>query len=242
MDGSAGLLMPLMDALPEEPRKSVPHYLTDTVVNYDQLLGMLELTVPERPYLLVAESYSTPFAIRFAASRPPHLQGVVLCAGFASSPLRGWRQKATFIASRFIFYLQPSRYLLENFLIGKGADPALLKQLQTSIAAVKPKVFAARLREVLNCDVRGDLTKIAVPTLYIQAKGDRLVGPDSLSEVLALKPDVVVEKIAGPHLLFQREPVKAAAAIARFVQLKISQRESPQTPGAPSSGVGPVKA
>ena len=237
MDGKADLLMPLMDALSEAPRKSVPHYLTDTVVNYDQLLSMLKFIVPEAPYLLIAESYSTPLAIRFAASHPPHLQGLVLCAGFASSPLRGWRRKAALIASRFLFRLPPSRSALGSFLIGKGADLALLNQLQTSIAAVKPKVLAARLREVLNCDVRGDLAKIEVPTLYIQAQDDRLIGPGSLSEILALKPGIVVDQISGPHLLFQREPIKAAAAIERFVQLKILH-----APGSTPSGSGSFTA
>lgn len=237
MDGKADLLGPLMDALPEAPRKSVPHYLTDTVVNYDQLLSMLEFIVPEAPYLLIAESYSTPLAIRFAASHPSHLQGLVLCAGFASSPLRGWRRKVALITSRFLFRLQPSCSALESFLIGKGADLALLNQLQTSIAAVKPKVLAARLNEVLNCDVRGDLTKIGVPTLYIQAQNDRLIGPGSLSEILALKPDIVVEQIPGPHLLFQREPIKAAAAIERFVQQKILH-----APGSTPSGAGSFTA
>jgi pimeloyl-ACP methyl ester carboxylesterase len=242
MDGNAGLLTPLMEALRKEPRKSAQFYVTDAVVTYGQLLGMLDVVVPESPYLLIAESYSTPLAIRFAAGHPPNLQGLVLCAGFASRPLRGWRRKAALAVSRFLFRLQPSRWVLRRFLIGEGTDPALLDQLQDSIAAVKPEVLAARLREVLNCDVRGDLAKIAVPTLYIQAQNDRLVGSDSLSEILALKPDIAVEQISGPHLLFQREPIKAAAAIERFVQLRIPQAETLQAPGATSSGTGPLKA
>ena len=239
MDGNADLLMPLIEALPEEPRKSVPHF---DLVTYDQLLGILEFIVPERPYLLVAESYSTPLAIRFAASRPPHLQGLILCAGFASSPLCGWRRKAALVASRFLLRLPSSRWVLERFLIGEGADPVLMKNLQASIAAVKPEVLAVRLREVLNCDVRGDLAKIAVPTLYIQAQGDRLVGPGSLSEILALKPDIEVEQISGPHLLFQREPIKAAAAIERFIQQRIPRIETQQAPGATPSSPGQLKA
>lgn len=231
MDGNGSLLTSLMEALPEEPRKSAPHYLTDTVVNYDQLLSMLKAIVPERPYLFVAESYSTPLAIRFAASHPPNLQGLVLCAGFAPSPLRGWRRKAALALSGFLFRLPPSPWALERFLIGEKADSALMKKLQTSIAAVKPKVLAARLREVLNCDVRGELAKIAVPTLFIQARYDHLVGPGSLSEILTLKPDIVVEQISGPHLLFQREPIEAAAAIERFVQQRIQRKETLPAPG-----------
>jgi len=221
MDGNADLLTPLMEALPKESCKSAQHYATDTVVNYDQLLGMLEFIVPKSPYLLVAESYSTPLAIRFAASRPAHLQGLVLCAGFASSPLRGWRRKAALILSPLLFRLTPSRWVLEQFLIGEGADASLLECLQASIAAVRPGVLAARLREVLKCDVRGDLARVAVPMLYVQAQNDRLVGPDSLSVILCLKPETVVERISGPHLLFQREPIRAAAAIDRFVQDRI---------------------
>jgi pimeloyl-ACP methyl ester carboxylesterase len=235
MDGNADLLKPLMEALPSEPRKSLQYYVTDAVVTYDQWLGMLDAVVPKIPYLLVAESYATPLAIRFAASHPPHLQGLVLCAGFAASPLRGWRRHAAQIASPLLFRLPPSRLILERFLIGEGAEPALLNQLQASIAAVKPQVFAARLREVLHCDVRSDLAKIAVPTLYLQARNDRLVGPTSLSEILAIKPDIAVEQIPGPHLLFQREPVEAAAAIDRFVQQRIHRGGEPQALEALSS-------
>ena len=234
MDGNAALLMPLMDALPNEPRKSAPHYVTDTVVTYRQRLAMLEFTVPERPYLLVAESYSAPLAIRFAAGCPPHLRGLVLCAGFASSPLRGWLRIAALVASPFLFRLPPSHWMLERFLIGEGADPGLLEQLRVSISAVKPEVLAARLREVLICDVRGDLAKIEVPMLYLQAQNDCLVGRESLSEILAFKPDIAVEQISGPHLLFQREPIKAAAAIDRFVQERIPIAGMPQAPFATS--------
>jgi hypothetical protein len=41
------------------------------------------------PFVLLAESFSTPVAIRVAAENPTNLKGLILCAGFATSPVSG---------------------------------------------------------------------------------------------------------------------------------------------------------
>jgi pimeloyl-ACP methyl ester carboxylesterase len=62
-----------------------------------------------------------------------------------------------------------------------------------------------------------DLSRVAVPILYLQAKQDRLVGASSLEDIRRIKPHVKVETIDGPHLLIQREPRLTAELVARFV-------------------------
>lgn len=217
MDGNADLTVRLMCALPEGLRKSAPKFSADVVVSYEQLLSMVEFMAPEQTYLLIAQSYSTPLAIRFAALHPPHLQGLVLCAGFAASPVRGWRRWAAWTASWFLFRMPMSNSILGRFLVGTGADPELLKEVRAAISAPKPGVLAARFREVLSCDVREELVSVSVPILYLQAKEDRLVDHDCLHKIHAVKPDVAVERISGPHLLLQREPELAAKAIAKWM-------------------------
>ncbi len=54
--------------------------------------------------------------------------------------------------------------------------------------------------------------------LYLQAGSDRLVGAECLEEILSIKSDVRVTRLAGPHLLFQREPERAAEAIEEFLR------------------------
>lgn len=224
MDGTSQLLFSLMRALPFDCRKSAQVYLADIHIPYDKLLRMVQAYAPERPFLLIAESYSTPLAIRFAATHPQHLKALVLCAGFASSPVRGWRRLAAQLLRPFLFHLPLTEHAIEHFLLGECADPALGAEVRAALSAVKPSVLAARLGEILACDVRAHLTEIVVPILYIQAENDRLVGPNSLAEILLHKPDLIVASIPGPHLLFQREPARTAKAIEDFVhQLGLSE-------------------
>lgn len=53
--------------------------------------------------------------------------------------------------------------------------------------------------------------------MYIQAEGDRLVRAECFGEIRRLRPDTVLASIPAPHLVFQREPQKAAEVIVRFI-------------------------
>lgn len=75
-----------------------------------------------------------------------------------------------------------------------------------------------RLRAVFACDVTQELRSIRVPMLYVQATKDRLVGTAAVQEIKNLKPDVVVTKVVGPHLILQKQPYEAAALIRTFIQ------------------------
>jgi pimeloyl-ACP methyl ester carboxylesterase len=133
----------LIHALPESWRTTVLKYPTDVIVDYDELLGMVQSNAPEQPFLLVAESYSTPLAIRFAATRREHLIGVVLCAGFASSPLVGLKRFVARLLGPILFYLPLSDWALRRFLIGDGAESSLRDEARSAIASVRPAILAA---------------------------------------------------------------------------------------------------
>jgi hypothetical protein len=53
--------------------------------------------------------------------------------------------------------------------------------------------------------------------MYIQAEGDRLMRQECFREVRHLRPDTVLASVPAPHLVFQREPRKAAEVIMRFI-------------------------
>ncbi|MDF1838393.1 MAG: alpha/beta hydrolase, partial [Planctomycetota bacterium] len=58
-------------------------YPVDVSLNWDELLELVQASVPTgEPYHVVAESFSGPIAIRFAAADPSGLQSLVLCASF----------------------------------------------------------------------------------------------------------------------------------------------------------------
>lgn len=169
-------------------------------------------------FILVAESYSTPLAIKFAASKPANLVGIVLCAGFASSPIRGWRRAVGLFLAPVLFRFPLPDFALRFWLLGSEAPNSLLATVRGAISAVRPSVLASRLREVLKCDARAALRETKVPILYLQAKEDRLVGVSCFDEIRRISPEIKVTVIEGPHLILQRQPRNAAEVVVEFAR------------------------
>jgi len=218
MDGTGELFYEFMRMIPEPKHIQALHYPTGASPSYQQLLAMVQTMVPESgPYFLLAESYSTPLAIEFAATNPPNLKGLILCAGFAASPLTGPMRFLASLLAPLLFYLPIPSAASELFLIGPDAPPSLQTSVRAAISSVKPGVMAARLRAVLRCDMRQDLRKVAIPLLYIQATRDKLISPSCLEEIRSIRPQVRVAQVDGPHLMLQREPKQSADAVARFI-------------------------
>lgn len=170
------------------------------------------------PFVLVAESFSTPLAIQYAATNPPNLKGVVVCTGFVTSPVRGWRRFIYSLLSPFSFGVAPPEFVTRRLLIGPNAPPLLAASVRAAISMVSPKVLSTRLGLVLACDVRAELRQVTAPILYLQAGQDHLVDSSCLEEILKIKPQTSVTVIAGPHLLFQREPQRSADVVSEYIQ------------------------
>lgn len=166
----------------------------------------------------MAESFSTPLAIKYAATNPAGLEGVVLCAGFATSPVQGWRRFLGSLLAPLLFRVPLSSLAAKLWLLGWAASPSLVAAVQLAVSSVRPEVLTARLRAVLGCDVRMDLSQITVPVLYLQAKQDRLVSASCLEVIQQSKPEVAVVVLDGPHLLLQRYPLQAAEVVVEFIR------------------------
>jgi pimeloyl-[acyl-carrier protein] methyl ester esterase len=208
----------LRDAMPGIGTIESLNFPTDENHSYQQLLVTLQKSVPAtEPFILLAESFSTPLAIQFAARQPQNLRGLILCTGFGSSPAKGWRRLAGLFLAPILFRLPLPGAAVSFWLAGPGAPPSLLHAVRAAISSVRPKVLSARLRAVLCCDVRHELSRIEVPILLLQASRDRLVPASSAEEMLLIRPDATLKTLEGPHLLLQREPHKAAAAVRDFI-------------------------
>jgi pimeloyl-[acyl-carrier protein] methyl ester esterase len=108
-------------------------------------------------------------------------------------------------------------WVIRSFLIGRDAPLELAVKVKKVIESVPRQVLAARMRTALACDVRGKLTEIAVPMLYVRAARDRLVAPSNLEVIRKFAPAIETAKIDGPHLILQREPERSAQAIQQFL-------------------------
>jgi pimeloyl-[acyl-carrier protein] methyl ester esterase len=217
MDGTGELFADFIAALSGEFETKAVRYSTDICQSYSELAGLIRGAVPaDAPFVLVAESFSTPLAIHYAATKPPNLKGLVLCAGFASTPVRGWKRFVVSILAPIAFRFTLPTFACRLLLVGAGAQAFLVDAVRSTISSVQPNVLADRLRSLLACDFRAHLAQVDLPILYIRAEHDRLVDVVCLKEILRIKPETSVIAMSGPHLLLQREPVRTAEIVVGF--------------------------
>ena len=217
LDGTGMLFADLVAELPPTLRVNIARYPADRFLSYSELVSCVKEIIPSSPFLLVAESFSTPLAAKLAATRTPNLVGLVMCAGFITNPVGAWSLLVSALARPLLFRLSPPRLVLEHFLIGASPPDVLEAGVRQALRLVNPDVLARRVRAVLDCDAREDLARTKVPMMYIQADSDRLVRADCFEEVQRLRPDTMLVSIPAPHLVFQRQPRKAAEVIVRFI-------------------------
>jgi pimeloyl-[acyl-carrier protein] methyl ester esterase len=219
MDGTGKLFSEFIAALPEPFEVVAVGYPTERYLPYSELENFVRAASPiSEPYMLVAESFSTPLAIQYAATNPANLEGLVLCAGFATSPVKGWRRFLGSLLAPLVFRVPLPNLAAKLWLVGSDAPTSLLTAVRSAISSVQAGVLVARLRAVLASDVRWAVGQIGVPILYIRAEQDRLVSALCVEELRQIRPEMSVAVLAGPHLLLQRRPQRAAEAVVRFIR------------------------
>jgi pimeloyl-[acyl-carrier protein] methyl ester esterase len=215
----AGLFDDLISALPPALSVSVVRDPMEQFLSFSDLVPLVEEAAPHhKTFVLVAESYATPLAVKFAAARPPNLAGLVISAGFIRNPSgrRSWLVRV--LARPVLFHLSPPSWLFKHFLIGASPPAGLEARVRAALKLVKPGVLARRLRAVVECDAREELAGTEIPLLYLQAENDNVVRPECFREILSLRPDTALVTIPAPHMLIQSQPRMAAEAIMHFIR------------------------
>jgi pimeloyl-[acyl-carrier protein] methyl ester esterase len=218
LDGTGNLFADFKCKLPENLHTITTAYPTQQFLTYPELVAWLGDIVPkDGRYAILAESYGTPLAVKFAATNPPNLVGVILIAGFISDPARKWRPLAKLLAQPLLYRFRPPDFMLNFFAVGAHAPRSLKNAIRGALKSAHPEILAKRVRAVRGCDATEDICHLNVPLLYLQATEDELVGKESLEEIQRLRPETISISIRGPHLLLQREPRVAADAVAQFL-------------------------
>lgn len=220
MHGSAELFDNFIAALPDGLVAQAVGYPNDVSLSYPELLEFVKGAVPAGPFVIVAESFSTPLAIQFAAQAPPNLKGLILAAGFATSPVRGWLQALTpFVAPAL------GRLPVSGIAAWIGAPraaatcgPVLQGRVRTTTAAIRPKVLMDRIQSVVGCNALEQIGEIKVPMLCLQSRHDRVVHVVCVEEMRRARPEMELMVLDGPHLLLQAMPHETAEIVAEFVR------------------------
>ena len=213
MDGTGTLFRWVLPELTGDYEASVIRYPGDQTLAYPELVELVRSSLPtSQPYVLLAESFSTPVAILSAALHDPNLKALILCAGFACSPMSKWLSPFAALLTP-AFSLSIPNTVSEWLLLGSSPPKPLLTAVRTAVASVKPDVLAQRLRAVAACDVREELSSISLPMLYVRGRKDRLIGRRSVREIRSVRPNAVIAEINAPHLVLQRRPRESAETV-----------------------------
>jgi pimeloyl-ACP methyl ester carboxylesterase len=218
LDGTGSLFAPLCNNLPGQFIASVVTYPCDKALNYQQLFPYIREVIPwGHPYTLVAESFSGPLALLFAVEQPEDIRAIVLSASFATNPLHPFVEWARHLLKDSIFRKPPPAALLLKYLAGEDCSEPFLEAVRHAIESVHPEVLTRRMHMMLDTDVRPALEACEKPIFYLLAEQDKIVGKRGLDAIMAVKPSVKSVSINAPHLLLQRQPKEAIAAIEKFL-------------------------
>ncbi len=217
LDGSGRLYAPLLEAGPRAFRPEVLAYPPDEPLGYDDLVALVRRRLPRGRFVLVAESFSGPIAVRLAAERPPGLEALVLAATFLHAPLNPVLHPIRGLVGARLFGFPMPAAVVRWFMAGNDAPDALVREVQRAVAAVSPEVLAHRSAEALRVDVRAELARVDVPLLLVAPTRDRLIRTDVADEVIAIRPETEVALVEAPHMVLQRCPHASLARIEEFL-------------------------
>lgn len=219
MDGTGELFSNFVRLLPSWIEPHVIAYPSDRNLSYEQLVAVLRSCISNKePFVILAESFSTPLAVQFAAENPTGLHALVLCAGFISPPREGFLRQVALRLSSALFSFGLPEFVCRRYLVGQAASKRLVDEVRAVVSRVPGRVLANRLRSVLSCDVRVELRSVSIPLLYLSGSKDRLVRTSSFEGIKQTKPEAQFAAIEAPHLILQTRPDQALDSMLPFLR------------------------
>jgi pimeloyl-ACP methyl ester carboxylesterase len=217
LDGTGLLIDTLLPLLPSWIHPVVIAYPLDRKLSYPELRDLVlgELR-GERPFILLAESFSGPVAALVAERNPPGLRGVILSASFVTNPLRRFVSALRPLARSPLFVFPPPKFLTRRWLTGRDADDATVIHVQKAIAMVDARILAFRVRHLIGFDARLALRAASVPIYSLRATEDRVITEQCQNILLQTAPGMEQVLLGGPHLLLLTRPKESAREIVRF--------------------------
>jgi pimeloyl-ACP methyl ester carboxylesterase len=216
LDGTGDLFAPLIARAQGAFDTRVLRYDHELDQSFARQSEALAPELPtDRDYVLVAESFGGPLALRLAARQPPHLSAVVLVCSFASSPLSLSQRLVAPAVARALPSSPP--WVVRKLLAGDDAPDSTVDAVRAALSKVPPHVLRARFATLATCDETEAYLRCWAPMFYLQATRDRLLPASALARLEYLRPGLVVERIDAPHLLLQRAPDAALVQLSHWL-------------------------
>lgn len=215
LDGTDVFLRPLVAALSPRIETVVVGY-PESVTTYAASLDVVRrATAGLSRFHVLGLSYSGPVAVMLAAEEPTRVRSVVLAATFVRAPrpllkrlrlvctastLWAWR-----IARRVPVWLFESR------------DAPVRRAKAETLRRVPARTFAARVRAVVDVDVRALLRRCRQPILSISFEHDTLVPRRNVDDIVREVPLAKIVAVPGGHTSACLHSEVLTAEVEKFV-------------------------
>jgi len=191
-------------------------------MDYDDLTSLVHSLLPKEDFILIAESFSGPIAVKIASLRPPRLRAIVLVASFITNPVKPFSALAK-IAVQMPRPPMFPQWLIRKIFFTSDAPASLVRQFTSIIKSIPHCLLRHRLLCILNSDVSKDFTNCQLPILYLQGERDRLISKSIPDLMRKLQPSMSIDQLDTGHLVLQSAPVSAFRLINNFIDSRGSR-------------------
>lgn len=216
LDGTGRVFEPMMTHLPGWIETQVVRYPVDRDMSLQGYVTFAREHLPrEKPFVLLAESFSGPIGLQLLAEPPDNLAGVIFVATFAHYPSPFLLDAGRILPQGPLLKLISTTLISRCLCLG-GASREAVKLFREALASVSLKVLSNRLQILAELPAPPGTT-FRGPCLYIQAGNDRLVSSRAFVPLQKHLPQLRIAKIMGPHMVLLAQPETGARMISDFV-------------------------
>lgn len=218
LHGTDELFEPIRTLLPQSQKCEWINLPTKGKQDYKTLAHWLDEHLPPiqgKKRLLIAESFSGPLAMSFAALRKDEIAGIILGASFCDAPLN---PGIALLPLRPLFMVKPPRKALAYFLIGDDASDTEVSEVRRIIQSIPSSTLSKRVRAVLELEAKTLPSLKEIPMLLLQAQDDNLIPWEAQQRIESRYPDARVHWIDSPHMIFQRHPEECLKKMINFLE------------------------
>lgn len=216
LDGTGRVFEPLLACLSAEITTRVIHYPADRPLSFQEHVDLAHSRLPkDRPFVLLAESFSGPVGLQLIADPPDNLRGVIFVATFARYPVPFLLDLCRHLPQALLLKLLSLPLFCRLICLGGASDDAV-KLFRQALQSVMLTVLSSRLGVLAELPPPPETT-FTGPCLYLQASKDRLVPARAARPLIELLPQLQVVQIPGPHILVLAKPEDIARRINSFI-------------------------
>lgn len=164
--------------------------------------------------IIIAESFSTPLALRLADVFPQQISAVVIGGGFCASPAN---PGLALLPLRPLLMITPPRSAVRHYLVGAESTSELVDQVRSVIKKVSSNILTQRISSTLTLEEEQTPTIADTPVLLLQAQHDALIPWEIQNQLEQHLPHAQTHWLDSPHLIFQTHPDICASYIVEFL-------------------------